>query len=233
MKNKNNISDYIDLIINTIPFAHFKEDELISLFNFLNGHIVDYKAKEFIFNMGETISQFGIVLEGQILIEKTDFLGNQMILGENRKGDFFGETYSYLENIPLMVDAFAAVDSKVLFVDTKKLKSSLGEKQPWFSKFLKNLLKASAYKNIMLSNRSFHTRSKSARMRISSYLSSQRLLHKSESFSIPFNRQEMADYLNLDRSALSKELGRMRDDGLITYKKNRFTLNPVHFDFNL
>ncbi len=230
MKKNNDIKNYTELIINTIPFAGFKEDELLTTLNFLNAHIVGCKAKEFLFNMGETISHFGIVLDGQILVGKTDFLGNQMILGENRRGDFFGETYAYLENVPLMVDVFATVDSKILLVDTKKLKSPLGENQPWFSKLLKNLLTASTYKNIMLSNRSFHTRSKSARLRISSYLSSQRLLHKNNSFSIPFNRQEMADYLNLDRSALSKELGRMKHDGLISYKKNKFTLNPSHFD---
>lgn len=233
MNGKNTYSNHslpLDFLIKTVPFQGFTLEELDDAARFFNAKLKEYQSKEYIFHMGDIITVFAIVIEGRILIENTDFLGNQMILGENQSGDFFAETYANLQNIPLMVDVKAAINSKVIFFDIKALKLPEAEKKSWFNKFMMNMLKASSMKNIMLSNRSFHTRPKTARMRISSYLSSRQLLTGSDEFSIPFNRQEMADYLNLDRSALSKELSKMQRDGLLMYKKNRFKLNPVHFD---
>ncbi|XVG96128.1 Crp/Fnr family transcriptional regulator [Eubacteriales bacterium KG127] len=209
---------------NTVPFKCFATDEILDAVVFLNGNVREFDTKSYIFRMGEKISSFGIVLEGQVFIENTDFLGNQMILGENQEGDFFAETYASLENIPLLVDVRAGTDCKILFIDMRKIKTGEALYKSWYHTFMRNMLIATSMKNINLSNRSFHTRPKSARGRISSYLSGQRLLNESDNFCIPFNRQEMADYLNLDRSALSKELGRMKKDGLISFKKNHFRL---------
>ena len=97
-------------------------------------------------------------------------------------------------------------------------------KHSWHSAFIINLLKISNRKNLELSKRNFHTFSKHIRSRVLSYLIAQSRQRKALAFDIPFNRQQMADYLNLDRSALSNELCKMRDDGLILFHKNHFQL---------
>lgn len=94
-------------------------------------------------------------------------------------------------------------------------------------KFLQNLLKLTAQKNLGLSRRIFHTSPKTIRGRLLSYLSSQAAVHGSYAFAIPFDRQQLADYLCADRSALSAELGRMRDEGLLSFRKNRFELKKT------
>lgn len=122
----------------------------------------------------------------------------------------------------LNVNAIAADYTKVLFLDTDMFTDESNMRYSWYPKMLANLLKISAGKNLALSNRIFCTGPKTIRNRLMIYLSSQAAKAKSSEFSIPFNRQQMADYLNLDRSALSKELCKMRDEGIITFHKNHF-----------
>lgn len=217
-------------LLKTIPFLQFREEELNEALDNLQAKTKSYRKKEFILHSGTRTETLGIVLSGQITIENTDFWGNQIILAKNQKGSIFAETYAYLEIYPLMVDVKAAENTEVLFLNLKKIKTKELENKPWFIKLLKNLLTASTQKNLLLSNRSFHTGAKSARSRISSYLSSQAILHNSYDFLIPFDRREMADYLNLDRSALSKELGNMQKEGMIEFRKNHFILNANAFE---
>ena len=112
-------------------------------------------------------------------------------------------------------------DANILFLRMGKVNSSM---EPWAMKYITNLLTISAYKNLTLSGRSFHTAPKSARGRVMAYLNSVALQKHSREFDIPFDRQQLADYLNLDRTALSKELGKMKKDGIITVRKNHFVI---------
>ena len=100
------------------------------------------------------------------------------------------------------------------------------EPEPWSNKLVRNLLMISANKNLMLSRRSFHISPKTARGRIMAYLNSVSLKKRSRTFDIPFDRQQMADYLNLERTALSKELGRMKQEQIIDFQKNHFKILP-------
>ena len=95
----------------------------------------------------------------------------------------------------------------------------------WTMKLITNLLLISSYKNLLLSGRSFHTSPKTIRGRVMAYLTSVSLQKHSREFDIPFDRQQLADYLNLERSALSKELGKMQKEGILTTRKNHFTIH--------
>ncbi len=126
----------------------------------------------------------------------------------------------------MMVDAVANEDCDILFINIPRLFTpcSLCGSQ---NRLIHNLVMISAAKNLQLSRRILHTSSKTIRGRLSSYFSQQITAQGSQKIVIPFDRQQLADYLNLDRSALSKELGKMRNDGLIEYNKNTFTIkNP-------
>ena len=178
---------------------------------------------EVIFHQGEIAREMGLVLMGGVHIESVDLWGNRSILSYVGQGQVFAETYS-LTGGPLLVDAVAAVDSQILRIDLSELLREREQSPRWNQKLLKNLVTIFAQKNRALSGRIFCTSSKSIRGRVVTYLSAQALEQGSHSFFIPFDRQQLADYLSVDRSALSKELGRMRDEGLLEFRKNYFTL---------
>lgn len=208
-------------LLKTPLFAGIKEDDFLKLLDFLNATELKRGKGEIVFHSGSMITQIGIVLEGRIQIESTNFWGNKTILDSLGEGKVFAETYA-LTKVPLMVDVVAAQDSKILLLQTDSLSSA----QNAFSKIIiQNLLSISMKKNLHLSQRIFHTSSKTIRGRLLSYLSSQvpRGTPNAE-FDIPFDRQQLADYLEVDRSALSAELSKMKTDGLIDYWKNHFKL---------
>lgn len=209
----------------TILFKGMTENELQTALQQLQAKEVAYQKGELIFLAGNTTNKMGLVLCGSVTIENNDMWGNRTILSHVGAGQFFAETYAMLEQEPLMVDVAANEDCSVLFLQIGNLRRMNAAAQPWTMKLITNLLTISVHKNLTLSNRSFHTAPKTIRGRVMAYLNSMALRTHSREFDIPFDRQQMADYLNLERSALSKELGKMQRDGLITVKKNHFAIS--------
>ena len=183
-----------------------------------------YKKGAVILNAGQPTERMGLVLKGSATIESNDLWGNRTILSHVGEGDFFAETYAWLRDEVVLVDVVANEDCRILFLAAGVLHDLSPAQYPWALKLTMNLLSISAKKNLALTGRSFHTAPKSARARIMAYLNTVSLQKRSREFDIPFDRQQLADYLNLERSAMSKELGRMRDEGLILTRKNHFIL---------
>ena len=185
-----------------------------------------YAKGETLFHSGDLIHEMGIVLSGNIHIATVDLWGDKTILQNISTGQSFAETY-VLCHEPLMVDVICADDAEILLIDINTLLREENQQMIWYAKLYRNLLLISLQKNMALSNRIFCTASKTVRGRLLSYFSFQSVRAGSAQFTIPFDRQQMADYLNLDRSALSKELGKMRKEGLIEFHKNHFTLKQT------
>ena len=185
-----------------------------------------YAKGQVIFRMGQTTSEVGIVLSGSVNIENIDICGNRSILSNVQAGQVFAETYAYCKE-PLMVDVAAAEDTEVLFWNLDVLLCTPHAENKWQQKLERNLLNISVRKNLALSERIFCTAPKTVRGRLLVYLSNQSAKAGSSKFKIPFDRQGLADYLNLDRSALSKELGKMRDEGILETRKNEFVLHKL------
>ena len=182
-----------------------------------------FSRHEIIFHAGSRIHEVGVVLRGSVHIENLDLWGTKTILSSIPAGQVFAETYAFCGDA-MLVDAVAAEDCEVRFVNAAAFSggSSAGQ-----DKLLHNLLAVSMRKNLSLSQRIFCTTPKTVRGRLLTYFSAQTASCGRLEFDIPFNRQQLADYLNLDRSALSKELCRMRDEGLLQFEKNHFILNQL------
>lgn len=176
-----------------------------------------------IFHAGDKTSEIGIVLNGNVHIESIDIWGNKVILHDVPINHSFAESYAVSKSV-MMVDVVASEDSDILFIDTNILISSSNQNTSWYPKLIYNLLILSSKKNLAWSNRVFCITEKSARFRIMKYLHTESLKNTSTDFYIPFDRQQMANYLNLERTALSKELSKMQKDKLIKYNKNHFIL---------
>ena len=183
-----------------------------------------YPRHAVIFHAGEQVHALGVVLRGTVHIENLDLWGSKSILSSISAGQAFAEPYALCGDV-MMVDTVAAEECEVLFVNISTF--SGGAPGTVHEKLLRNLLTVSMRKNLSLSQRIFCTTPKTVRGRLLTYFSAQAARSGSLQFEIPFNRQQLADYLNLDRSALSKELCKMRDEGLLTFEKNRFALNEL------
>jgi len=210
----------IEALRSTILFRGMTDEEIKK--SLKQGIIKKYHKNQLLLRAGGTTDSIGLVLSGGVTIESNDIWGNRTILSHVGCGDFFAETYALLSGEPLLVDVRANEASEILFFNIGNVLKE--NKESWQGKLIRNLLMISSRKNLMLSRRSFHTSPKSVRARVQAYLNSVSLETGSHDFDIPFDRQQMADYLNLDRTALSKELSRMKKDGIIDFWKNHFRI---------
>ncbi|MCI8961269.1 MAG: Crp/Fnr family transcriptional regulator [Lachnospiraceae bacterium] len=213
----------LNFISRTALFRGCTEEDIRNMAERLDFRTVSYKKGEVIFAAGSMVTEIGLVLSGSVRIEHTDLWGDKGILNITPAGGVFAESYACIPDEPMLVDAVANEDSDILFINVPGLFSfgPLWESQ---NRLIQNLLMISAEKNLQLSRRSLHTSPKTIRGRLFSYFSQQVSAQGSSRITIPFDRQQLADYLNLDRSALSKELGKMKRDGLIAYYRNRFEI---------
>ena len=186
-----------------------------------------------IFRAGEVVRSIGLVLSGSVNIENDDVWGNKSILDNIGPGQVFAETYACVPGEPMMVSVVASENVEVLFLNVSQGLQTCSGECHYHGQLIQNLLTISAQKNLNLSRRIFHTTSKSIRGRLLSYLSYQAARQGSLQFFIPFNRQQLADYLSVDRSAMSNELSKMQKEGLLTVDRNYFVLKVEASDYGL
>ena len=209
-------------------FRGIKEKDIELLLKCLDAKEKKYKKGEIILSEGSCTQQLGIVLEGMAIVELGDIWGNNSVLNSTGPGGAFAEAYACVPGEPLMVNVIAAEDTAVLFISVTKLLSVCEKSCVFHSRAIRNLLTLCASKNLQLSRRVLHTSSKSIRIRLMSFFSECIKKSGSYSFDIPYNRQQLADYLNVDRSALSNELSKMKKDGILRYSKNHFDILSPH-----
>lgn len=220
-----------EFLSKTLLFQNIPLRDVSNCLKVLQAYEKSFQKGELILCAGDTTSYFGVILEGSATIEINDIWGNRTILSSVGKGQFFAETYALLPKEILLVDVVANSFCKVLWLNPSQIKSDSFKQNNASFQFLSNLLSLSLQKNLILSKRSFHTSPKTIRGRVLAYLQTLSLEKQSTSLVIPFDRQQMADYLNLERTALSKELSKMKADGLIDFQKNHFRLLPATKNF--
>ena len=208
-------------------FGGMTEEEILSALSFFHAEEKRYKKGQALLHAGDVTEKLGLVAEGSVTIESNDAWGNRTILSHVGRGQLFAETYALLEEEPLLVDVIANEDCRIVFLRVGSSRNLTAMSTPWARRFAANVLTISALKNLHLSGRSFHTAPKTVRGRVMAYLNTVSLQTQSTEFDIPFDRQQLADYLNVERTALSKELGRMQNEGLIKVKKNHFRINSA------
>lgn len=214
----------IEDISKTVLFQEMDKNAIEELLQYLSVKEKTYQKGEVIYHMGDSVQSIGIVVSGSVNITKGDVWGNETLLDHVVCGQVFAETYACVQTEPMMVEVVAAQETKIIFLHIGNL---LQRKLPacrCYEQFLKNLIQVMASKNLHLSRKMSHVTPKTIRERLLSYLSYEAVKHRSREFDIPFNRQQMADYLLVERSALSKELSKMQREGMLTYRKNHFRL---------
>lgn len=182
-----------------------------------------FRKEDVIFLAGTRVREVGIVRTGSVRVEACDAWGSRSLLSRVGPGQTFAETYALCGEVTL-VSAVAAETSEIVFLHLPRLLDDSNRSRSWYPIILQGMMRLCARKNLVLSERIFCTTPKTVRGRLLTYLSAESARCGSPVFEIPLDRQQLADYLNLNRSAVSKELSRMRDEGLLRCHKNHFEL---------
>ncbi len=214
---KNQFLKIIPILLKSPLFKNLGAEEIPLFLESVNGSVKKYGKGEAVLHSGQFTENLGFVVSGRVQVENMDFWGNRSILDSISQGMVFAETYALMPDMPLFVDVTSCESSEILFMNME-----LALKSRFSSVIMQNLLEISLRKNLVLSQRIFCTSPRTIRGKLLIYLSQMRASAKSDSFRIPFNRQQLADFLNTDRSALSAELGRMQKEGiLVTFLMER------------
>ncbi len=202
---------------NVSLFNNLKENEINEILN--KSYNKTYNKDEYIFKTGDFTSNTGIILNGSVSIISEDFWGNKNIISTLSTGNIFAEIFSFRNNVPLNVSVISNEETKILFLN---INSIINETKNFV--FIKNLMDIITKKTLMLNRKNELLSKRTIREKVMTFLSQQALNKNNNSFKIPFSREEMADFLAVDRSALSRELSKMKSEGIINYNKNQFTL---------
>ena len=218
------MKDYLECLINLPLFSGICKNDLEKLLECFNAKQRNYKKGEIVFDEGDKISSIGIILSGSINIFKEDFFGNRNILSKVNSGSMFAEAVLCAGNEKSPVGIIAAENVEILFIKYEKIVNTCQTPCSFHSKLLRNMLTALARKNILLTTKIEHITQRTTKDKVLSYLHDQAKKCQKSKFKIPFNRQELADFLSVERTALSAELSKMRDDGILNFEKNLFEL---------
>ena len=173
---------------------------------------------------GDPATQVGMVLSGAVRMERTDYYGNRSILAHIKPSELFGETYACAGSQALPISVIADEDSQVLLMDCRRITTSCSSACGFHSRIIYNLLRLVATKNLVYDQKIQVTSRRTTREKLMAYLLHEAKTQNSQTVNIPYDRQELADYLEVDRSGLSAEISKLRKAGVLQSEKSRFTL---------
>ena len=215
---------YIEILKRTQLFSGVSDTEISVMLNCLQAKLLTFQKGDYVFREGERIDNITVLVKGKLLVQHDDFWGNRNIVNVIRVGEMFGEAYVAPESGSLLNDVIAEEDSAVIFFDVRRILTVCSTACRFHSMVIQNLFFAISEKNRKLVQKIGHMSKRSTRAKLLSYLSEEAKRQNSSHFTIPFTRQQLADFLCVDRSAMSNELCKMRDEGLLQFDKNQFTL---------
>jgi CRP-like cAMP-binding protein len=215
---------YLPILAKCPLFNGIKREDLTSMLTCLNASVRTVHKGDFVFSEGDPPQRVGVLLSGTLHIVRDDYYGNRRLLTVVEPADLFGEAFACAEVDALPVSAFATTDCAVLLTDYARIVKTCTNACEFHSRLIQNMLNILANNNILLTQKLKYVTEHTTREKLLSYLAEFAKLAKSNQFTIPLNRQELADYLAVERSAMSGELSRMAEDGLLRYHRNEFEL---------
>lgn len=213
-----------EAMTNSPLFRGIPAPELAALLACVGARVRRYGKGELLLRRGERAERLGVVLSGQVHILQEDFWGRRTLVGYAEPGDVFAESYACLGAEPLEVAVLAAAETEVLYLGAEAAVGGCERACGAHARLRRNLLALLAEKNLMLTRKMGHMARRTIRDKLLSFLSAQALRAGEPAFDIPLDRQQLADYLAVDRSAMSAALGKLRDEGVLTFHKNHFRL---------
>ncbi|MCQ4896288.1 Crp/Fnr family transcriptional regulator [Anaerotruncus sp. DFI.9.16] len=220
------MDDY-EAILRRVPlFAGIRPDEWERMLGCLGAVHRRYPAGEFILMAGQPADRVGVLLEGRARVLREEFSGARTILTALAPGDLFAEAFACASGggRTLPVSVLATSDCRVLLIDYRKIITACPSACDFHARLVRNMLAVLADKNLLLNRRLRHLSKRTTREKLLSYLSEEAAAHGGGEFDIPFDRQGLADYLCVERSAMSAALSKLREEGLLETRRSHFRL---------
>ena len=216
--------NFINIIKECPLFQDIKEEELSAILGCLGARRLSFDKGRYIFSEGDPAKQIGIVLSGSVQVSRDDYYGNRTLMSRLEPGDLFGESFAFagVETLPVSVTVATACD--IMLIDSSRIISPCSNACGFHTKLIFNLLQIMARKNLGFHQKIEITSKRTTREKLMAYLLAQAKVQQSDSFEIPFDRQALADYLEVDRSGLSAEISKLRKEGVLECHRNKFTL---------
>ncbi len=215
---------YIEILRKCKLFNNISEENLLPMLNCLGAKVLYFDKGETIIEEGSETHNVGIILSGSAQIIKIDFHGNRNIISKIDSSMLFGESYACADITSVPVSVVACENTEIMFIECNRITKTCCNSCEFHNQIIINLLKIMALKNIHFNQKAEITSKRTTREKLLAYLEQQAKINNSNSFSIPFDRQELADYLEVDRSGLSSEISKLRKEGLLECKKSNFCL---------
>lgn len=213
-----------NLLFQGIAFSDFER-----MLDCLSAKIVSYKKGNVILLSGDTVNFVGLIVTGSVKIIKEDANGRDGLLAELSAPDMFGEVFACAEIDHSPVTVLAAEDSDIMLINYRKIIMTCDSACQFHTRMIENMLKLIATKSLLLNQKIEILSKRTIRERLLIFFDMQREGRKK--FTIPYSREELASFLCVDRSAMSNELGKMRDEGLIKFQKNTFEILDISQPF--
>ena len=215
---------YLEILKKCPLFDGIEENNLIKMLSCLGARVLSFDKKFTVFSEGSKAKYLGIVLSGSVQTILIDYDGNRSILSNMEASEVFAEDYACAEISAIPVTVVANEPSEVMFIDCSHILHTCSNNCGFHQQLIYNLMKDLATKTIMFHQRVEVTSKRTTREKLMTYLSIEAKKCSSNSFDIPFDRQELADYLEVDRSGLSAEISKLRSEGILESSKNHFRL---------
>lgn len=218
------MKEYFGILQQCSLFSGVEGEELEAMLQCLGARKLTVDKEQFIFREGDPADFVGVVLTGAVRILRMDFYGNQSIVGQLESGDLFGEAFSCAGSALLPVSAVAVQPSLVLLLDLRRVLTVCSNACTFHSRIVSNLVRELARKNLQLNQKLDIASRRSTRDKLMAFLLSQAKAQGSARFTIPFDRQALADYLGVERSAMSAELSKLQKEGVLRTQRSQFEL---------
>lgn len=215
---------YFDVILQNSLFSGISQESLRSLLNCLGAKARDFSKGDPVFLEGDPAGFIGLVLEGAVQIVRDDFYGNRSLLMVAQQGECFAEAYACANMKTMPLSGFAVQDSKILWLECKRMLTVCTNACGFHNMLVKNLLQEVAQKNLLLSRKVQFMSQKTTKEKLMAFLADQAKQRKSAEFTIPLDRQALADFLGVERSAMSAEISKLRKEGVLDSTGSWFRL---------
>ena len=218
------MTEYLEILRRSPLFRGIGPEELSALLDCMGGRPRRMKKGDTILAAGEPATHLGIVLTGRVQVSRLKADGQRIVMGEIRPGHLFAESFACARAEALPVTVTAGADGAVLLLDSGRLSAPCSAACSFHSRLISNLLSVLAHKNLALAGKVEYLSGRTIRERLLAYLEDLCLKAGKNTVTVPFDRQALADYLCVDRSALSRAIGQLRQEGVLDVDRGKFTL---------
>ena len=215
---------YLPVLRNCPFFTGLTDDEILSILHCVSAAKITRSRGSYIFRAGDSTEVMGLMLSGSTLVIQEDLWGHRNILSKCNTGDFFGEPYAATPGAILNISVVAEEDCEILLLNVKRLLTACPTACDHHQKLIRNLVSVLANKILLFNDKITHVSKRTTREKLLSYLSAESIRQSALSFDIPFDRQQLADFLCVERAAMSVELSKLQREGLLITKRNHFEL---------